>query len=171
MSHAPIPYQWDGEAMRPIPRFAKTADQQFVIGELYLMEEVQERSDASHRHEFAWLKEAWLNLPEALADQFPSPEHLRKRALIEGGFYAETIIDAGTNAAALRVAVYARAEDEFAHVVVRGPLVVVRKAKSQSRRAMRKEEFQASKTAVLEVVSAMLGVEPGTLERVTGRAA
>lgn len=90
---------------------------------------------------------------------------LRKRALIETGFYDQTVIDAGTNAAALRVAQYARGEDEYAVVSVRGPLVVVRKAKSQSRRAMDKAEWQASKTAVLEHVAALLDVDPATLER------
>jgi hypothetical protein len=118
----------------------------------------QERSEQSHRHEFAWLREAWQNLPEYLADLYPTPDHLRKRALIEAGFYDETMVDAGTNAAALRVArELIRPMDEFAHVVVRGPLIVMRRAKSQSRRAMNKAEFQASKTAIMQVIADMLG--------------
>lgn len=162
---APLPFAWDGEALRPTrPRLADLA---YVIGETYLMAPVEERSDASHKHEFAWLREAWRNLPENLADEFPTPEHLRKRALIDAGFYEEQIIDAGSNAAALRVAsgIRGRKGEEFTLVIVRGPLVVIRSPESQSQRAMGKERFQASKTAILETVSAMIGVEPTTLAR------
>lgn len=153
-----LPYIWTGYAFEPLGGFRKAADREFVIGQVYRMEEVQQRSDASHRHEFAAIAEAWKNLPESLADLYPSPEHLRKRALIEGNYYNETIIDCGSKAAALRVAAFARSEDEFALVITRGTAVVVRKAKSQSRRAMSPAEFQASKEAVLGIVSAMVGV-------------
>ena len=160
---SPQPFTWDGEAMRP--RRPRAADREFVVGETYVLERWEPRSMVSHNHEFAWLAEAWKNLPEPLADQFPTPEHLRKRALIDAGYYNETIIDAGTNAAALRVASYARSKDDFAYVVVRGPLVVERVAKSQSRRAMKRQEFQESKTAILEIVSAMIGVKPEELTK------
>jgi hypothetical protein len=157
----PQGFTWDGDAM--IPRSPRLADKAYAVGEVYLLVAHEERSSATHNHEFAWLKDAWLNLPEALADQFPTTEHLRKRALIDAGFYDETIIDAGTNAAALRVASAFRSREEFSLVIVRGPAVVIRTAKSQSRRSMKKHEFQASKTAILEIVSAMIGVKPETL--------
>ena len=142
MTAPALTYQWDGESMRPVGRYASEADRHFVIGARYRLEEVSERSDISHRHEFAWLREAFNNLPEALADQFPTVEHLRKRALIQAGFYHERVTDCGSNAAALRVAVMARDLDEFAYAVVRGPLCVVRTAESQSRRMMDKARFQ-----------------------------
>lgn len=157
----PQGFKWDGEAM--IPRSSRLAGKAYTVGETYLLVAHEERSSATHNHEFAWLKDAWLNLPEALADQFPTQEHLRKRALIDAGFYAETIIDAGTNAAALRVASAFRSREEFSLVIVRGPVVVIRTAKSQSRRSMKKQEFQASKEAILEVVSGMIGVNPAQL--------
>lgn len=159
----PLIFDWDGEAM--IPRHPRRADQLFVVGQSYSLIEHEERSTPSHNHEFAWLKEAWMNLPENLADLYPTQEHLRKRALIEAGFYDETIIDAGTNAAALRVASAIRAREEFSLVIVRGPAVVIRTAKSQSRRAMNKQEFQASKTAIMEVVAAMIGTTPAALSQ------
>jgi hypothetical protein len=135
------------------------------------LEEISERSDVSHRHEFAWLREAWKNLPEALADKFPTVEHLRKRALIQAGFYHETVTDCGSNAAALRVAALARGMDQFAYAVVRGPLCVVRIAESQSRRTMDKARFQDSKTKIMEIVSDLIGVAPETLNREAERAA
>lgn len=171
MSAPPIPCVATAQGFIPMGRARNLYHAHYGEGEVLMMAPVEERSIASHNHEFAWLKEAWVNLPENLAEQFPSTEHLRKRALIDAGFYTEQIIDAGSNAAALRVAAYARGEDEFALVIVRGPAVVVRKAKSQSRRAMGKEDFQASKQAVLDTVAAMIGVTPEALTQNAGMAA
>lgn len=147
-----------------VPRSPRLADQAYVVGETYLLTAYEQRSAKTHKHEFAWLRGAWENLPEDLADLYPTPEHLRKRALIDAGFYHENVIDAGTKAAALRVAAYIRASDDFKLVIVRGPLVLVREAKSQSMRAMGKKDFQASKTAILDLISTMIGVAPAQLE-------
>lgn len=159
----PLPFIWNGEAMEVRKGFQRQADEHFVIGETYRLAPVEDRSDATHKHEFAFVREAWNTLPERYADQFATPEHLRKAALIATGFYHEAIVDAGTNAAALRVAAFMRAKDEFARVVVRGPLVVERTAKSQSYRAMGKADFQASKTAILEWIAGLLDVSPDAL--------
>lgn len=158
-----ISCRWTGETFEPTDRFKATAEEQFYVGAAYWLNVEAERTEKSHRHEFGWVREAWKNLPETIAYLYPTAEHLRKRALIEGGFYTERVLDVGTNAAALRVAVFAREEDEFAHVVVRGPIVVVRKAKSQSHRAMGAADFQRSKQAILEIISALIGVDPGAL--------
>lgn len=157
----PLAFQWDGDVMRPL--HPKRADAFYTVGERYIMAPICQRSDASHRHEFAWLREAWMSLPEALADQYPTTEHLRKRALIDAGYYDETIVDAGTAAAAVRVATAFRSIDDFSLVIVRGPYVIRRTAKSQSRCAMGAAVFQQSKTAIMEVIAKMLGVEPGEL--------
>ncbi|MBS1725003.1 MAG: hypothetical protein JSS66_18850 [Armatimonadetes bacterium] len=165
MTTAPILTEWTGDAFRPIGFAARECDKHFVVGQRYRMAEYQDRSAASHAHEFAWLKNAWRTLPDDLAAEYPSPEHLRKRALIQAGFYDEQAVDAGSRAAALRVASMVRSREEFAYVIVNGPIVLIRTAKSQSRRAMDKAAFQASKTAIMDVIAAMLGVEPETLAR------
>ena len=162
-------FKWTGEAM--VPLRPKLADETFVVGAVVWMEIEQPRSEASHRHEFAWLREAWTQLPENLMDEYPTPEHMRKRALIEAGYFDQITLDAGTQAAALRVAAYMRGEDEFSLVVTRGPLVVKRKAKSQSVRAMGKADFQASKTAIMDVIAKLIGVTPEALQGNAGRAA
>lgn len=162
----PLWFEWTGEVM--VPLNPRAANRQYVVHERYHLEHREERSPQSHAHEFAWLHEAWANLPEKLADLYPTPEHLRKRALIEAGYYDEEIVDAGTNAAALRVASYVRGKDDFALVIVRGAFVIVRTAKSQSRRAMNKREFQASKSALMDVVASLLGTTPAEL---TGQSA
>jgi hypothetical protein len=159
----PLLYTWDGEAFWPRPAFRREADKQFVVGQTYRLAEYEDRSQTTHNHQFAAINEAWKNLPERLAAQFPSPLHLRKRALIETGFFKETRLDVGSQAAASAVATTLRAKDEFAWIVVRGGIVVMREAKSQKRTAMDKAEFQASKTAALEWVANLIGVEPDQL--------
>lgn len=171
MTSAPLLYQWNGEAMVPHRRFQAEADRSFVVGESYRLVEWHDRSTATHNHEFAFVAEAWAQLPEHLTEQFKTPEHLRKRALIDAGFFNQQEVDAGSHAAALRVANFIAAMDEYSVVVVRGPIVIKRSPKSQSRRAMGKEEFQSSKQAVLEIVSALIDVKPETLARNAGRAA
>lgn len=158
-------FSWNGEAM--VPLRPKAADKEFVIGRRYWLEEVSDRSWISHRHEFAFVKEAWQNLPEQLADTFPSPEHLRKAALIATGWHRETVFDAGNKAAALRFVAYARNEDEFAHVILRGSTVIVRKARSQRMRGhdrMDKGEFQKSKDDIMGWIANLIGVEVKELE-------
>ncbi len=164
MGH-PTVFTWHAETNVMVPKWPRLAASRFEGGCDYLLAEVEHRSGATHRHEFAWVREAWLSLPEYLADEFPSEDHLRRRALIATGFYDERRVDAGSNAAALRVAAYMKAKDEFAHVVVRGSWAVERVAKSQSRRAMDRAEFQASKTAILDWIAELIGVPTETLSR------
>ena len=147
-----------------VPRNRNLADRSYTDTEEYRLDIVEERSSNTHAHEFAWLHEAWKTLPENIADSYPSPEHLRKRALIDCGYFHETVIDCGTNAAALRVASHLRAKDDFALVIVRGGFVIERIAKSQSRRAMKKQEFQESKTAIMDLIASLIGVPAKALE-------
>ncbi len=167
----PIPMQWDGEAMRPVSlRFSRLADKHYAIGEIYQMVVEHGRSGTSHRHQFAWLHEAWMSLPESIADAYPTSEHLRKRALIDAGFFHETAVDAGSRAAALRVAAMVPTLDEFALAKTEGPFVLVRRPKSQSIRAMGAQQFQESKTAIMQVIADLIGVSTADLQR-TGEAA
>jgi hypothetical protein len=161
----PLAFRWDGEAMRVLPRFAKEADKRFVIGEIYALDEVHERSAKSHAQYFAALREGWLNLPDDLAQQFPTQEHLRKHALIRTGFRDERSIAASSRAEALRLAAFVKPIDEYAIVTTTRSLVVVYTAKSQSYRQMGKAEFQRSKQAVLDFIDSLLGVERGATQR------
>lgn len=159
----PEPFEWDGEVMRPLrPR---RADAFYTVGQRYILETVSQRSDPSHKHEFAWLREAWMNLPEHLADlpHCTSPEHLRKWALIRAGYSDSHTIVCSSKAEAIRVAAFIRPIDEFAVVITQGATVTRYTAKSQSKRAMGAKEFQDSKTKIMEVIARMLGVEPRQL--------
>lgn len=174
MSEAGIPilFQWDGEAMVPASvHWSRRADAQFVVGERYRLVEESDRSTASHRHEFAFIREAWNSFPDHLYDQFPSPEHLRKYGLIAKGHCTMTQHPCVSVAEAERLeAVLRNHVNTYAIMRRRGSVVTVYEAVSQSYRAMGKAMFQQSKSDLLEFVGDLIGVAPETLATV-GRAA
>ena len=171
-AETPILTQWDGEAFVPAHQgWAKRADKDYVVGETYRIAPVEDRSARSHRHYFASVNEAWRNLPEGLTDQFPSADHLRRWALIKAGYRDEQSIVCSSKAEAQRVAAFIKPIDDYAVVVVREAVVIRYTAKSQSTRAMGKEEFQRSKDAVLDVLAQMIEVERPALEQQAGQAA
>jgi len=168
----PILAIWDGEHLTPAsPYWAKKADEQYVIGERYLVEVQHERSIASHRAYFAQLNEAFMSLPEHIAERFPSVEALRKFALIQTGHRDERSIVCSSRAEAARLAAFIRPMDDFAIVSVSEAVVVVMTAKSQSFRAMGKQAFNRSRDDVLNYVASLIGVPAETLQQNTGRAA
>lgn len=166
-SPMPIKFRWDGEAMIPDGKYwGRQADEQFVVGERYRMVEENERSSASHAHEFAFLTEAWNSLPDELLAQYPNSEVLRKHGLISKGFCTMVQHVCATKAEAERLAVILKPYDQYAIVVARGNVVTVYTAVSQSRKAMGAAQFQQSKSALMEFVGDLLGVDPSTIGRV-----
>lgn len=161
----PILCSWTGEAMVPAgPYWAREADQQWVVGERYAVDAADTtRSRKSHDHFFAAVGEAWRNLPDHLAARFPTPDHLRKAALIATGFRDERSVTVSSRAEALRLAAFMRPFDDFAVISTAGNTVVVLTAKSQSMKAMGKEQFQKSKDAVLDYVASLIGATPEQL--------
>lgn len=166
MTGAPIQFRWDGEAMHPASQFwAKKADQEFVVGEVYKLVEHHDRSGASHNHYFAAVQNGFDNLPDQMRGEYPTSEHLRKKALIRTGYRDERDIVLPTKADAERVAAFMRPMDEYAIVVPVNCVVRVWTAKTQKKSAMDAKEFQKSKQAVLDFIDDLLGVEPGTTAR------
>lgn len=151
--------------------WAGLCDRRFVVGARYALAEQHERSLASHRQYFASLHEAWLQLPEAMTDDYPTSEHLRKKALIATGYRDERSLVCASKVEARRVAAFVRPADGYAVISTNGPVVVVWTAKSQSMRAMGKKAFQESKQAVLDYVWALVGVSPEEGAKNAGRAA
>lgn len=164
----PIPFIWsdDDGAFRPLnARFMRAAKEAYGDGEVVTLAPVEDRSAASHRHYFSAINEAWMNMPEHLADDFPTAEHLRKKALIRAGYRDERSFVCGSRAEAIRLAAFLRPVDDFAIVSVDGTSVVQLTAKSQSMRAMGKATFQESKDAVLAILSDLIGVTPDALTK------
>lgn len=169
---SPLLFIWEGDLFRPAnPMVQARADKRYVIGQKYALMEFQERSGRSHRHYHAALHEAWQNLPEAIAKNYPTVEHLRKRALIEAGFYDAHTVTFNNRTDALKAAAFMRPMDEFSVVTTKGATVTRYSAKSQSYQAMGKDDFNRSKSAVLDVVSSMIGLSREQLEENAGRAA
>jgi hypothetical protein len=160
-----LAYRWTGDSFEILPRHQKAADAEFVIGEIYTLEEVKGRSQVSHNHFFAALQSGWMNLPEQVAERFPTTEHLRKWCLIRSGYHDQRSIVAASKAEAQRIAAFIKPIDEFAVVVVSECAVTVYTAKSQSKKAMGAADFQASKQAVLDLIDSMLGVSPGETQK------
>ncbi len=168
----PIKCEWTGEALVPAGKhWANRADQQYVVGESYMVEIRQERSLNSHRHYFAAINESHANLPDHLAEQFPTPDALRRYALIRTGYRDERSIVAATPAEARAIAAFIKPMDSYAVVVVNDCVVTVYNAKSQSLRAMGRAQFSESKNAVLDFLSRMIGVERESLDKNAGAAA
>lgn len=153
------------------PLAPKSADKQYVIGMQYRLAPFEERSGNSHSHYFAALNEAFKNLPEIYADKHPTMEHLRKWCLIKSGFREERSIACASAEEAERIAAFIKPIDDFAVVLVHESSVTVYTAQSQSKRAMGKAKFQASKQAVLDVLAIMLGTDVGTLKNNANKAA
>lgn len=168
---APLPYRWTGEAWEPLQGFRRRADAEFVIGDVSHLEVVERRSEKSHNHYFAAIADAWRSLPEDLVEQFATPEHLRRRALIATGWRDQTSIVASSKAEARRLAAFIRPIDEFSVVAVNECVVVRMTAKSQSLKAMGAKDFQASKTDVLDWIAGQIGTTRDTLVRSAGRMA
>lgn len=169
MPALPVILQYEGEGVFRAPsRFvAARCDRDYVIGERYRMAEEQERSMVSHRHEFAFVRHAWQSLPEqyAMEPWAQSEDHLRKYALIRTRFCTTEQFPCASRAEAIRLAAILRADDSYCLVTVAGAIVNRFRAESQSKRSMGAKRFHASKQAILEFLSDLIGVASETLAR------
>lgn len=160
---APMTFRWTGDGFTPERRFAKVCDAKFVVGETYQLDVAQPRSLSTHNHYFAAMTEAWRNLPEVIAADYPTVDHLRKRALIACGFAQHRQFVAGSKAEAVRLAAFMRPMDEYAVIRVSECAVSVWTAQSQSMAAMGRKTFQESKDATMAWAAGLCGVNTEAL--------
>jgi hypothetical protein len=159
MTHAPILCMYADGVFKPVNRYhARVAEIEFGAGELVPLVRHEDRSEKSHRHFFAAVNEAWKSLPDHLAEQYPTPEHLRKAALIRTGYADQATHVCASKAEALRTAAFISPMNTYAIVSTKEATVTVWTAQSQSVKAMGKAEFQASKDKVLDWIANLLGV-------------
>lgn len=156
--------KWQNNTLIPFRRHVPELQRVFTEGAIVDAVVENERSAASHKHEFAWLRSAYYNLPEHTAHQFKNAEHLRKFALIKTGFCTRTDHVCKSSAEAERTAaILSRYVDGYAIIVTDGSVVSVFEAMSQSVRSMGASKFQESKQAILEYIAGLLEVQPDEL--------
>ena len=132
-----------------------------MVNEEYPLTMLDARSRKSHSHYFACIHEIFTNLPDG---RFKSEDQFRKHMLIEHGYCSMRTIVAETPEHADRIAI--NVDTEMCPVIdVKGNVVVIYEAESQSAASMGVEKFQASKTAVLEAGAAMIGVTVAQLKK------
>jgi len=156
----PLPFVWTGEVFEPVNRhWARKCDERFVVGQSYTLDEIHSRSSATHGHYFAMLHDIWQSLPERLAEQFPTEEHMRKYALIRTGYHTMTQHACKSAAEAERLATVIKPYDSYQLVVVKDSIVTVYHAISQDYRSMDKKTFAESKEKVLDWCVNLIGAE------------
>lgn len=162
----------DIKAMVPLDRFANVAASQFDDNEKYRMEIIgtgeDERTDKEHRSYMAQVNEGWKNLPEDKAKEYPTPTHLRKRALIKCGYHHETSTVFDTDKQAIRAAAFMKPLFEYDVVIVSQNVVKHFRAMTQSyHRAggMNKEQFRESRDRVLDLIASLLDVKRSELKK------
>ena len=153
----PLIYTGAGEFMASSPYHRKRCEQAYGLGEVVTVEVIGDRSEASHRHYFAVIADLWETLPETLAGDFPSSEHLRKYALIKAGYCKQRRLVLPTHEEALEAAAMVNELDTYALCEVSGCVLTVWVALSQRRKAMKGKMFEESKAAVLDTIRKMIG--------------
>jgi hypothetical protein len=167
----PILLTWKDGAFIPSTSYQLArCKEAFQDGKRYALIELQTRNMRRHRALFAQLQEAWAQLPEGMADDFPTVDHFRAFALIKTGWYNRTVFQAASEAEAIKLAAHLR-RDSLCIVEVDGRTVSHYEAKSQAVRAMKDAEFVKSMNDVLDYAAALVGLDRGTLEQEAGRAA
>jgi hypothetical protein len=162
-------FKWEDArgVMVPLPRFGNVCRRQYVDGEEYPLDVHMERSTASHNQYFAALTELYNSLPESVSiitvedvsmPRWPTSEHFRKWCLIKTGWYVEKNFACASAGHARNLAAFVRKVDEHAVITLRQDVVSVFEAKSQSRAAMGKEKFEASKRDVIDLATSLVGV-------------
>ena len=158
--------------MVPAERMKALCDKQFVVGEDYTLVVEEPRSTRTHNHYFACIHDAWLNLPEKFQKEFPTPDDLRKKALIHTGYHRERTIVCSSAEEARRFAAFLQPEpfdlddpsENYMLVLVLGNVLHVYTALSQSKKAMGAKVFQESKSDVLDWIARLIDVPREQLE-------
>lgn len=166
----------DGEvsrtgAMVPSLRYRKVAERQFGAGGEYILEPVEERSMALHSRYFATLHEYFQNIPEKMQVRWPTEKHFRAWLLIESGWFDENEFNLGSDKQAMNLAKLCRLQDAYARISVHGNRIIIRRAKSQSRKSMGAADFKRSQEEVLDLAGQLVGVPRTVAMKNAGKAA
>lgn len=168
----PLQFIWQGDGFTPRSAYWQAeADKFYVVGQVYSIAPVEERSLRGHNRYFACIAEAWKNMSDDLLSLYPTAEMLRKHALIKAGYCDKRSIVCASPAEARKIAAFIKPLDEYAIVTVAGNVIAVYTAQSQAMRAMDRKTFNESAERVLEEAAKLIGVSVADLQHNTERAA
>lgn len=163
---------WTGHAFEPDGNYAMAqCHDRLGAGEVVQLDIDPVRSKASHRHQFAFVRTAWMNLPEHLVDApfAKTPETLRKHALIATGHCDTDMIAVGDERRAERVAAFAQRMAARMHgyalTSIEGAVVYCHTPHSQRAKEMGGAVFQQSKQDILDWLAELLGVSTDDLTK------
>lgn len=159
----PVFLKWTGEVFQPESSFKHYCSREYIVGEVYPMLPVEERSQASHNFYFAALAEGFANLSEENAKRFPDSEALRHWALVQCGYCTETNYVLANSKEARKLAADIRRMSPYAVMKIQDNILIVWEAESQSKAAMKKDRFEDSKRDVLDMIAAMARTTPAQL--------
>ena len=125
----------------------------------------EHRSSESHRHLFAVIADVWGSLPEGYAEEWASPEALRKWCLVKIGHCTTSKIVCASNQEAINLVIAARALDAYAVITMDGKIVTISQAKSIAGNKVKRAEFQEIKDKVFDVLSQIIGTDATTLRK------
>lgn len=168
----PVAYVWDGSSnMVVLDRFRALARRQYYAGGEYVLVPYKQRSKESHDHYFACIKKGFDNLPEKWTyhkngkRRFDSPMHLRKWCLVKEGYADQTDVVCTTEEQAAGLVTAVRKMDPYAVMQWDGKIMSIWNAQSQDHASMGHDEFQLSKTRVLERIADMIGISLAQLTK------
>jgi hypothetical protein len=122
-------------------------------------------ADKMRRRFFAHLREdVWGSLKEEHVRRFPSPEILRKHALIAVGHCDVRTVVAGSRSAAPDLAKAFEAMDSYAIVTVQGDVITIYQAKSMARRFLLKPQFNDVAEKVWTWIYQQTGIDGRMIE-------
>lgn len=117
-------------------------------------------ADPQRRRFFAVLRDVHANLPDALRERFPSSEALRRTALISTGYCDLSTFVADSENGAHGLAAFLKKRDRYSIFEVRDRVLRVWTARSMSRRALHKKQFQEVARAALDWIHQETGIDP-----------
>lgn len=156
-------YMGEGMFEPTASAIGKLLDRQLVVGEAYRIDIYHERSEKFHAKYFAVIADAWEHLPEPWAAMLPSPEHLRKYALIKAGWCEVVTFPMKSREEALKAINTAKFFDAYCLATATGNVLTVYKARSQRKSYQSAAEFNETAEKVFQIIGEMIGVDPLTL--------
>ena len=121
-----------------------------------ILDDSYDHSDPARRRYFAHIRDVWDSLPDHRRELHLTPKHLRKWALVKAGYCDTNIVNCGSKRAAIEVAAMAKRLDTFCVTDIRGSVVVIHTALSQTKRMQPRKIFLECAAAVERVLDDMI---------------